>query len=145
MPSVIFHLAFPARDIESTKAFYVRGLGCSLGRETKASLILELAGHQLVAHLTKEELLEPRSIYPRHFGLIFLEKAAWDSLLARAKAENLHFFETEKLRFAGSPTEHSTFFLQDPSHNLLEFKFYAHQEAIFGCLDRQEVGDSEAH
>ena len=48
--AVLFHLAFPVADIPTAKAFYVGGLGCEPGRETSASLILNLHGHQLVAH-----------------------------------------------------------------------------------------------
>jgi extradiol dioxygenase family protein len=54
MNPVIFHLAFPVSDIEQTKAFYVDGLGCQVGRESRHALILNLYGHQLVAHVTKE-------------------------------------------------------------------------------------------
>ena len=43
----------------------------------------------------------------------------------------------------GDVLEHHTFFLIDPDHNWLEFKHYVHPEAIFGCHDRQTVGDLE--
>ena len=56
---------------------------------------------------------------------------------------NLTFFETEKTRFAGKITEHKTFFLQDPAFNLLEFKFYAHPEAVFENIGLTEIGDTK--
>ena len=71
MNQTIFHLAFPVTDIAQTKSFYIDGLGCIAGRETPHALILDLYGHQLVAHVTKEPLIAQRGIYPRHFGLIF--------------------------------------------------------------------------
>ena len=118
---IIFHTAFPIKSIEETKEFYINGLGCTAGLENSASIILNLGGHQLVGHLNKQEFILPKSIYPRHFGLIFTEEDDWNKLLERAKNNNLTFFETEKTRFAGKITEHKTFFLQDPAFNLLEF------------------------
>ena len=48
-----------------------------------------------------------------------------------------------KVRFAGDVLEHQTFFLQDPSHNWLEFKHYRHSEAILGCREQRVVGDRD--
>lgn len=144
MNKPIFHLAFPVTNIAETKEFYVNGLGCAVGRETRNSVILNLYGHQIVAHVTHEPLTPQRSIYPRHFGLVFESLAEWDNLLQRAKDQNLKFREEEKLRFSGLPTEHRTFFLEDPFHNLLEFKFYSHHSAIFGDREYAHVGDSPA-
>ncbi|MGB3514288.1 MAG: VOC family protein [Microcoleaceae cyanobacterium] len=142
MNQVIFHLAFPVNDIDETKEFYAEGLGCEVGRESPNSIILNLYGNQIVAHVSKE-LLEPqKGIYPRHFGLVFRLESEWEALLERAKKNNLKFYQPPKRRFTNSPLEHRTFFLEDPFHNLLEFKFYCHAEAIFGCNDYQEVGDA---
>ncbi len=136
----IFHLAFPVGNIPETKAFYAEGLGCTVGRESANSVILGLYGHQLVAHVTAD--LQPQSgIYPRHFGLIFPDEADWESLLQRAQAQDLTFYQGAKRRFPGLPLEHRTFFLQDPFGNLLEFKSYCHAEAIFGSRDFGEIGD----
>jgi len=142
MNPVIFHLAFPVSDIPRTKAFYVDGLGCTLGRETTTALILNLYGHQLVAHVTDAPLTRQRGIYPRHFGLVFQVESDWQALLERAEANQLSFYQSAKHRFADSPLEHRTFFLQDPFHNLLEFKFYRYAEAIFGDRDHALVGDA---
>lgn len=139
----IFHTAFPIKNIEQTKEFYIEGLGCTSGRENASSIILNLYGHQLVGHITKQELTLPKSIYPQHFGLIFTQESDWIELLERAKTKDLIFFETEKTRFAGKITEHKTFFLQDPFFNLLEFKFYAHPEAIFENTGLTEIGDTK--
>ncbi len=141
MNPVLFHLAFPVTDIEQTKEFYAGGLGCEIGRESRHAVILNLYGHQLVAHVTKEPLTPQKGIYPRHFGLIFTAEANWEALLARAEQQNLSFYEEPKLRFPGQLTEHRTFFLQDPFYNLLEFKFYRHYEAIFGGRELTAIGD----
>jgi extradiol dioxygenase family protein len=136
----IFHLAFPVGDIPQTRQFYVTGLGCEPGRESPASLILNLYGHQLVAHVSPN-LTVQQGIYPRHFGLIFTAEADWQALLQRAKDCQLRFYQVEKRRFVNTTLEHRTFFLEDPFHNLLEFKYYCFSSAIFGEADLALVGD----
>ncbi len=144
MEPIRFHLAFPVADIPLTKTYYGEGLGCDIGRETPASVILNLYGHQLVAHLTHEELTPQRGIYPRHFGLIFPTQADWQALADRALARALSFYQEPRWRFVGSPLEHGTFFLQDPFYNLLEFKYYRHASAIFGERELALVGDNSS-
>lgn len=142
MHPALFHLAFPVTNIAQTKAFYADGLGCEIGRENLLSVILNLYGHQLVAHVTDEPLTPQRGIYPRHFGLIFTTEADWEALLQRAQHQQLHFYQQPKHRFPGLPLEHRTFFLEDPFYNVLEFKFYYQAAAIFGDRHYAQVGDS---
>lgn len=144
MNQTLFHLAFPITDIVQAKAYYVDGLGCTPGRENKHALILNLYGHQLVAHLTKEKLEPQRGIYPRHFGIIFTSENDWKDLLERAQQKNLVFREEAKHRFPDSPLEHRTFFLEDPFYNLMEYKYYRYPEAVFGSSDFTQVGDTPA-
>ncbi|MBD1856771.1 MULTISPECIES: VOC family protein [Leptolyngbya] len=140
MNSVLFHLAFPVRDIPTTKAYYVDGLGCGLGRENDQAAILNLYDHQLVAHVTQDEITPQKGIYPRHFGLIFTNKSDWQALLDRAQQKQLSFYQQPKHRFVGMPLEHSTFFLIDPFGNLMEYKHYTDSTAIFGG-DLNQIGD----
>ena len=141
MTEAIFHLAFPIENIPDTKKFYVDGLGCTVGRETTNSIILNLYGHQLVAHITDKPLPRQTGIYPRHFGIVFPTLADWQSLLDRSTVGQLKFYQSAKHRFPGAITEHRTFFLEDPFANLLEFKYYTHPEAIFGASDFNQIGD----
>lgn len=141
MNPTIFHIAFPVTNIAEAKKYYVDGLGCVPGRENQHALILNLYGHQLVAHTTKEILTPQRGIYPRHFGLIFTALTDWQELLNKAENNNLRFRESAKARFVGTPLEHHTFFLEDPFYNLMEFKYYAHREAIFGNPEFTQIGD----
>jgi uncharacterized protein len=143
MNSTIFHLAFPVTNISDAKAYYVDGLGCIPGRENPHALILNLYGHQLVAHITKEVLTPQRSIYPRHFGLIFTAEDDWEELLQRVQQRQLLFREEVKDRFVGTTLEHRTFFLEDPFANLMEFKYYRHPEAIFGDSELKKIGDTK--
>jgi uncharacterized protein len=143
MPGVVFHLAFPIHDVEATLRFYVDGLGCTVGRRTKQAVTLGLAGHQLVGHLTPDQPPKQHGIYPRHFGLIFLSQTEWQALADRAKAKGLTFYQQPRVRFPGTRIEHRTFFLEDPSHNLLEFKHYSYESAIFGEQEHGTVGDTD--
>ncbi|BAU12817.1 glyoxalase [Leptolyngbya sp. NIES-3755] len=143
MSSALFHLAFPVRDIPTTKSYYVDGLGCGLGRENDQSAILNLYGHQLVAHVTPDEIAPQKGIYPRHFGLVFTDEADWKALLDRAEQKQLKFYQQPKQRFLGTPLEHRTFFLVDPFGNLMEYKYYAHPDAIFGAQSSDQIGDRE--
>ncbi len=143
MGQVLFHLAFPVHNLEEAKRFYVDGLGCTLGRESSSAVTLELAGHQIVAQLTSETLERQQGIYPRHFGLIFSAAEDWQKLVDRANAKGLRFYQHPRRRYAGTRIEHQTFFLEDPSHNLLEFKHYRYDSAIFGEHQYAEVGDMD--
>lgn len=142
MGTILFHLAFPVTDLDEAKRFYVDGLGCALGREAPHSVIMELKGNQIVAQLTDQPLEPQKGIYPRHFGLIFTSEEDWQALADRAKAKGLSFYQQPRRRFPGTKIEHATFFLEDPFHNLLEFKHYTHESAIFGERDFTQVGDT---
>jgi extradiol dioxygenase family protein len=144
MGQVLFHLAFPVTDLEEAKRYYVDGLGCALGRMSTTAITLNLMGHQLVGHLTKTESLTPKSIYPRHFGLVFTSEEDWQGMENRAREKGLRFYHEARLRYAGTRLEHATFFLEDPFHNLLEFKHYTFESAIFGEHHLPHVGDAEA-
>ncbi|HZH01803.1 MAG TPA: hypothetical protein VEY32_12015, partial [Flavisolibacter sp.] len=63
-------------------------------------------------------------MYPRHFGITFIDKEEFIELLNVAKERNLPFFQEPMIRFKGMREEHETFFLIDPANNLLEFKYY---------------------
>ena len=50
-----FHLAFPVRDLEEARAFYLETLGCKQGRETHNHIDFDMFGHHVVAHLVADE------------------------------------------------------------------------------------------
>jgi uncharacterized protein len=133
MSEAIFHLALPTHDIAAAKRFYLDGLGCALGRESARA----------VTHLVEQLPSAQQGIYPRHFGLVFLLKTQWQELAEKAQSKGLLFYQQPRVRFPETRIEHHTFFLQDPSQNLLEFKHYTHESAIFGERESGMVGDSE--
>lgn len=141
MPA-LFHIAFPVHDLAVAKQFYVDGLGCLLGRESSTAVTFGLAGHQLVAHLSAQPAVPQKGVYPRHFGLVLTQEEEWQALADRAQANDLRFYQQPRRRFPGTRIEHRTFFLEDPSGNLLEFKYYMHESAIFGERDYNSVGES---
>ena len=73
--------------------------------------------------------------------MVFDTLEEWQIWHERAVGAGLRFGVEPKVRFGGDVLEHHTFFLIDPDHHWLEFKHYVHPEAIFGCLERQTVGD----
>jgi len=141
MSDCIFHLAFPVRDLVQARRFYIEGLGFTAGRESPAALIMNMAGHQVVAQHSDDEPCEQEGIYPRHFGLIFDDRGDWQRLVDRARQQDLEFYREPMVRYPGQVLEHDTFFLRDPSGNLLEFKYYHHRSAIFGEKGFAAVGD----
>jgi extradiol dioxygenase family protein len=139
-----FHLSIPSADLGATERWYVEGLGCRPGRRSDHALILDLGGHQLVAQRTAAPPELPQGgIYPRHFGLVFDQLSAWETLRDRALQAGLRFGVEPKCRYPGEELEHHTFFLIDPDHNWLEFKHYRHGTAVLGCHHLAQVGDAD--
>lgn len=136
-----FHLAFPVHDLQAAERFYVGGLGCTRGRRSAHSLILNFFGHQIVAHQISDLGPPQEGVYPRHFGLVFETAQDYEAFLRRISERGLPFHRGPGRRFVGQPMEHRHFFLADPSHNLLEFKYYENAEAIFGMASDPRVGD----
>lgn len=120
----VFHLAIPSHDLDATYDFYVTRLGCKLARRYPDRITLDFFGDQLVCHLTDSEPAQPESMYPRHFGVTFRERADFERLHACAITRKIPFYHDLSHRFTGLVEEHQTFVLIDPSGNLLEFKHY---------------------
>jgi extradiol dioxygenase family protein len=119
-----FHLAIPAYDLDEAQHFYVTLLGCKLARRYADRITLDFFGDQVVCHLTEGEPPEPRSLYPRHFGVTFKDAADFEALHRCAVLRKIPFFSDVSSRFQGMVEEHRTFVLVDPAGNLLEFKHY---------------------
>ncbi|MGH3797844.1 MAG: VOC family protein [Pseudonocardiaceae bacterium] len=129
-PQGVFHLAIPACDLDDAQRFYVQGLGCTLARRYADRITLNFFGDQVVCHLSDQVEVAP-TLYPRHFGITFRDRADWERLLSLAKAHNLPFFADPFRRFDRRPERHDTFVLRDPSNNLLEFKHYDNPRMMY--------------
>jgi extradiol dioxygenase family protein len=125
-----FHLAIPAGDLDEAQQFYVTDLGCKLARRYADRITLDFFGDQVVCHLSDQVVTSPE-MYPRHFGVTFREQADWDRLCHLAEVRGLPFFAKPFHRFEGMVEEHHSFVLQDPSGNLLEFKYYADPRMMY--------------
>ncbi len=130
-PNNIFHLAIPCANIDTTKEFYVDKLGCKMGRRYDDRITLNFFGDQVVCHLHPDKVDKEPQMYPRHFGVTFKNEAEYDALLKMATEQRLTFYEKPFNRFPGKKEEHKTFFLIDPSNNLLEFKYYFSSEMMY--------------
>ena len=132
-----FHLAFPVKDLEQTKIFYLNILGCSLGRESLKWVDFNLFGHQIVAHLSPEDCgainrnrVDGDKIPVRHFGVI-LNWDVWENLIKSIKEKDIVFYIKPKISFKNKKGEQGTFFILDPSENVLEFKSFKNDSMVF--------------
>jgi len=127
----IFHLAIPTHDLAKAKAFYTKVLQAKVGREYPHYVVFNVFGHQLVCHLAPEDVPKTVKMYPRHFGPVLENKAEFNALYERAKQEGVPFFEERFERFQNKPGWHHSFFLVDPSNNLIEVKYYVNKGDIY--------------
>ena len=144
-----FHLAFPVRDLESSRRFYGELLGCAEGRSSDRWIDFDFHGHQIVAHLVdrpdhealadgddEDEVdedanaVDGHDVPVPHFGLV-LDWNTWHDLADRLKAAEVRFVIEPYLRFEGLPGEQATMFLLDPSGNALEFKAFKDPAQLF--------------
>lgn len=132
-----FHLAFPVRDLEEARAFYGGLLGCPEGRSSPDWIDFDFYGHQIVAHLSPDEVghkatsaVDGEDVPVRHFGAI-LTLPQWEEMAAKLKAANIRFIIEPQIRFKGEPGEQATLFFLDPSGNALEFKAFADDAMVF--------------
>jgi len=132
-----FHLAFPIKDIESTREFYGGLLGCEIGRSTEKWIDFNFFGNQLSAHVKPEELavahtnqVDGKNVPVRHFGAL-LEWDQWHTLADKLKEVSTDFIIEPYIRFEGEVGEQATMFFLDPSGNALEFKSFKDPSQIF--------------
>lgn len=132
-----FHLAFPVTDLEETRDFYLRVLGCREGRSDTTWVDFDFFGHQIVAHLRDKENVKAShgkvdgdDVPVPHFGAV-LSFEDWHALADRLKAEKIDFIIAPRIRFEGQPGEQGTFFFKDPSGNALEFKAFNNADDLF--------------
>lgn len=132
-----FHLAFPVYDIKKTIDWYVSYLNCSVGRKSKRWVDFNFYGHQISAHLIDQKnkkdkinLVDGKKIPSRHFGII-LEMNDWKNLVTYLNEKKINYVIKPNIRFKGQTGEQATFFIKDPSNNVLEFKAFQDDNKIF--------------
>jgi hypothetical protein len=132
----IFHFAFNVTDLDQTRDFYGRLLGCAEGRSTDTWVDFDFFGHQLSCHLgtpmtvAATGLVGDHKVPMPHFGIV-LPYADWRALADKLEAEGVDFVLAPHTRFAGEPGEQSTMFFMDPSGNPVEVKGLADMAGAF--------------
>ncbi len=131
-----FHLAFPVIDLVSARQWYVEVLGCVVGRESESSCVLNLFGHQIVAHKVDEmpeiarNRVDEKAVPTSHFGCV-LEWEHWHALAEELENRGVDFIIEPHIRYRGKPGEQATMFFSDPCGNNLEFKSFKDEDGIF--------------
>ena len=132
-----FHLAFPIYNIDASIKWYKNVLGCTIGRQDTQWVDFNFFGHQISGHLVDKNdmliqtnLVDGHNIPARHFGII-LKMIEWKDLTKKLTSKNIKFIIKPNIRFKGEKGEQSTFFIKDPSGNVLEFKTFKNDEMIF--------------
>jgi extradiol dioxygenase family protein len=135
--AIPFHFAFPVKNLEATKLFYNQLLGCPVGRVSGHWVDFNFFGHQISAHLdpemtisNKKSKVDGSEVPLNHFGAV-LEKKTWDQLYEKLLAAGIDFVQEPKIRYKGKTGEHGSMFIEDPSGNVLEFKYYKERGDIF--------------
>jgi hypothetical protein len=132
-----FHLAFPVRDIEGTRRFYIDVLGCREGRSAETWIDFDFRGHQISAHVRPgaesvalRNAVDGKSVPVPHFGLV-LPWDEWHATADRLRAAGTDFVIEPYVRFAGLPGEQATMFFTDPSGNCIELKSFQDPTLLF--------------
>lgn len=132
-----FHVALPVRDLAASRAFYGGLLGCEEGRSADRWVDFDLYGHQLVCHQvaavqasSHASPVDGDAVPIPHCGVV-LPIEAWRALAERLRSAGVAFLIEPRLRFAGEVGEQGTFFVEDPSGNVLEFKGFADLSELF--------------
>ena len=106
-----FHLAFPVKDLDSTRSFYVDLLECNTGRESESWIDFDLYGHQIVAHLSPNDcqelgtnIVDEDNIPSRHFGVI-LDWNQWEEFHNKLENLKFEFLLKPKIRFKNEAGE----------------------------------------
>jgi hypothetical protein len=140
-PGIPFHLAFPVTDLAATRAFYGTVLGCPEGRSADRWVDFDFFGHQISAHLVDApdaaaidsgatNQVDEDAVPVRHFGAV-LPWQQWECLAARLEEAGVGFLIAPRVRFAGEVGEQGTFFVADPSGNVLELKSFRDPSRLF--------------
>ena len=131
-----FHLAFPVDNLEKTREFYTKTLGCNEGRSSDRWIDFDMYGHQVVAHLVDElddvatNAVDGDNVPSSHFGVI-LEMEQWNQLADNLVKLGIEFIIEPHIRFKGESGEQATMFFLDPCGNALEFKAFKSDDMIF--------------
>jgi extradiol dioxygenase family protein len=119
----IFHLSIPVAELAPAKRFYVETLGATPGRESEDWLDVIVWGHQITLQRRPAETRALHEQGKRHFGVV-LPWHEWEHEVKRLKELGTSFLGEPEVLLAGTAQEQAKFYLNDPSHNVIEVKTY---------------------
>ena len=125
-------------NLNETKLWYTKYLGCEIGRESSKWIDFNFYGHQISAHLISKEknnvittnIVDKKNIPVSHFGII-LDWNQWQKLSLKLIELDLEFIIKPYIRFKDEIGEQATMFIKDPSDNFIEFKSFKNDQYIF--------------
>ena len=130
----VFHLAIPAGDLHNAIYFYCNVLGCTKGnseiKPPDAWCDINFWGNELTLHISnsikKKEYndlydVDMGQVIIPHFG-VHLNKITFDKIKFRLKQYNIEYVDPPYIRFEGTDLQQETFFIKDPSCNIIELK-----------------------
>jgi hypothetical protein len=132
-----FHVAIPVHDLAAARQFYGELLGCPEGRSSEHWVDFDLYGHQFVCHYAGDSSepvarneVDGEIVPVPHYGVV-LDWPDWEELAGVLKNSGLDFIIEPNVRFTDEPGEQATFFVADPSGNVLEFKAMRNPDNLF--------------
>jgi len=133
----VFHLAIPTHDLDAAERFYQDVVHAQRARRYKDRVTFRFFEHQLVCHLDPSSVnlstvRDPfEKLYPRHFGITFEFRDDFDKVYKHCLDSRWPHVKPLFERFGDLPERHQTFFVADPSFNLLEFKHYDESKYMY--------------
>lgn len=132
-----FHYAFKVKNLDETRAFYGKILGCKEGRSTHTWVDFDFFGNQISAHLSDNfpaldfcGHVDNIKVPIPHFGAV-LTLQQFSEIEKKLKELKYEFIVPPQIRYPGKTGEQSTMFILDPSGNPLEFKAYKDESEIY--------------
>ena len=134
-----FHLAIAVKSIEESKEFYCDLMGCVAGAyEEDRWQDINFWGNELTLHHGPDEVASKKrhdvdmgTVSVPHFGA-HLKADEFFALKERIEAsEKFNYYDEPYRRFINKDREQETFFIQDPSGNVLEIKTMVNPETLW--------------
>ena len=133
-----FHLAININDLEESVNFYCGLLGCQLGDfEEGKWQDVNFWGHELTLHKSDSKIkreahpVDMGQVCVPHFG-IHLDSEIYDEVKKKiSNQDKYRYFDDPYIRFNNKPREQETFFIEDPSGNMLEIKTMKNPDSLF--------------
>ncbi len=132
----LFHLAYNVRELEESRNFYGKTLGCKEGRSASTWVDFDFFGHEISLHIGEPFKTEATGqvggiLVPMpHLGVI-LDYKDWIVVAERLKVAEISFVLEPAVRFEGEQGEQWTMFFYDPSGNPIEIKGFKSLDKVF--------------